>query len=120
MHFAECFASSRIKILVVKLKRSHDAAIASMQNPAGEIRVGLFFALARALYFSWIMQSHFEKKSVSMMDMKRITLLRGYSFSLALSLFYLLVFGREVALASLVVGAVCTELVALSDRPKGD
>ena len=54
------------------------------------------------------------------MDMKRIILLRGYSFSLALSLFYLVVFGREVALASLIVGAVCTELVALSDRPKGD
>jgi hypothetical protein len=67
------------------------------------------------------MQSHFEKESVSMMDMKRIILLRGYSFSLALSLFYLVVFGRAVALASLIVGAVFTEcLAALLDRPKGD
>jgi hypothetical protein len=56
-----------------------------------------------------------------MKDTKRTALLRGYSVAVALSLFYLVVFGNAIALVSLIVGAVFTEcLAAFIDKSKGD
>jgi hypothetical protein len=56
-----------------------------------------------------------------MTDAKRSTLLKGYIASVALSLFYLIFFGRTVALAALIVGAVFAEcFAAFMDKSKGD
>jgi hypothetical protein len=56
-----------------------------------------------------------------MTDRKRTALLRGYTAAMALSLFYLVVSGRTLALAALMVGAVFTEcLAAFIDKSKGD
>jgi hypothetical protein len=48
---------------------------------------------------------------------KRSNLLKGYIASMALSLFYLLIYGRTLALAALVVGAVFTECLFWTAHP---
>jgi hypothetical protein len=59
--------------------------------------------------------------AIAMTDAKRSTLLKGYIASVALSLFYLIFFGRTEALAALIGGAVFTEcFAAFMDKSKGD
>jgi hypothetical protein len=56
-----------------------------------------------------------------MTDRKSTALLRGYIAAVALCLFYLAFYGRTLALAALMVGAVFTEcLAAFIDKSKGD